>query len=117
MATRHRMCTQNFTLIQVVWDAALGRALRFDSISIPDRPSDPLVPMPLAEPPPVAPPILRNEFARLQLEVAREADRLARHAVSNRPSDLDLWQQAEHGVFARHFRTADAPESGEILHS
>jgi hypothetical protein len=61
--------------------------------------------MPLVAPePPVAATAeaRRNDFAHLQLEIARRADQLSRLVVSDRPTDVTLWLQAEAEVFARH---------------
>lgn len=44
----------------------------------------------------------RNDLARLQLEVARRADQLARLVIPDQATDIDLWLQAEDEVFARH---------------
>ena len=58
----------------------------------------------LLEAPVVVPEIRRNDLAHLQLEIARRADRLARLVITDRPTDLALWLQAEDEVFARHLR-------------
>lgn len=66
--------------------------------------------MPLLEPPAVVPEASRNDFAHLQLEIARRADALAGSVARSRISDLDLWLQAECEVFGRrgHFMPAAA---------
>jgi hypothetical protein len=58
--------------------------------------------MPLLETLAAVPLVQSNDLARLQLEVARRADQLARLVIPDRATDLALWQQAEQEVFARH---------------
>ncbi len=59
-------------------------------------------PMPVIENPPMAPVVLHNELAHLQLEIARRADQLARLIIPDPAMDLALWLQAEQEIFARH---------------
>jgi hypothetical protein len=46
--------------------------------------------------------IVRNEFAHLQLEIARLADELVRSVPSLLGRDQEAWLQAEREVVARH---------------
>lgn len=66
--------------------------------------------MPLLDPPPAVPEVSRNDFAHLQLEIARRTDELTRTVARSRISDLDLWLRAEREIFARrdHLRPAAA---------
>jgi len=60
--------------------------------------------MPMLEALSAAPVVQRNDLARLQLEIARRADQLARLVIGDPATDLALWLQAEQEVFARHGR-------------
>jgi hypothetical protein len=60
--------------------------------------------MPLLQTATAVPELQRNEFAHLQLEIARRADGLARSVVSHRATDLSLRLRAEQEVFARHWQ-------------
>jgi hypothetical protein len=58
--------------------------------------------MPLSKTATTVPELLRNEFARLQLEIARRADALSKKVAPSRNTDLAVWLQAEREVFVRH---------------
>jgi hypothetical protein len=58
--------------------------------------------MPLLVAPLTATEPWRNDLARLQLEVARRADQLARLILPGRVTDAAVWRQAEEEVFAQH---------------
>ena len=64
-------------------------------------------PMPLLTAPATLTEPRRNDLARLQLEVARRADQLARLVIPDRATDVALWLQAEDEIFARHQRPTE----------
>jgi hypothetical protein len=46
------------------------------------------------------PNVIGDELSLLELRVAKRADELARHRISNREQDVEFWNQAECDVFS-----------------